>query len=116
MITGQRISKELCEALGLPKSTRGFTLRCYTDEAVSVECEYYPSGSFQTELARYRLVPADSMPPGATIDFDAWQRGRTQRAHREFMDRTSRLPPCVRRTYSAEEIAKFYGISHGGID
>jgi hypothetical protein len=49
-------------------------------------------------------------------DFDAWLAARTERAHREYMERTSRLPMSARRTYSADEIAKFYGISHGGID
>ncbi len=115
MITGQQISKELCDALGLPKYTRGFTLRCYTGEAVTVECEYYPSGSFQAELARYHLVPTES-GVAARFDFDAWMRHRTEQSHRSYMERTARLPPCVRRTYSADEIAKFYGISHGGID
>jgi len=26
--------------------------------------------------------------------FDAWMRARTEHAHREFMERTSNLPPC----------------------
>ena len=51
-----------------------------------------------------------------TFNFDAWMRERVESAHKEFMSRTSHLPPCARRTYSADEIAKFYGISHGGID
>jgi hypothetical protein len=48
--------------------------------------------------------------------FDVWMHDRNERAHREYMERTSRLPPCVRRTYTAAEIAEFYGVSHGGID
>jgi hypothetical protein len=115
MITGQQISKELCAALGLPKYTRGFTLRCYTDEIVTVECEYYPDGSFQTELARYRLTPSEGSA-AARFDFDGWMRDRVGRAHREYMERTSRLPPCAPLVYPPDQIAKFYGISHGGID
>ena len=57
MITGEMISKNLCTALGLPPMTRGFALRCYTGKPVTVECEYYPHGSFQTALAQYHLVP-----------------------------------------------------------
>ena len=112
---GQQISKELGDALGLPPMTRGFTLRCFTGEVVTVECEYYPTGAFQTALAKYNLTPAVEAGP-VGFDFDAWIRDRTEHAHRAYMERTTRLPPCIRRTYSAEEIAKFYGISHGGID
>jgi len=50
------------------------------------------------------------------FDFDGWMRERVARAHRDHMERTSRLPPCARRVYEPDEIAKFYGISHGGID
>lgn len=115
MIAGNQISKDLCDALGLPPMTRGFTLRCYTGEIVTVECEYYPTGAFQTALSKYNLLPAvDAEPAG--FDFDAWMMDRTERAHRDFMHRTSRLPPCIRRTYSPDEIAQFYRISLGGID
>lgn len=50
------------------------------------------------------------------VDFDAWMRNRTDEAHREFMERTSRLPPCAPLVYPPDQIAKFYSISHGGID
>jgi hypothetical protein len=116
MIAGCQISKELCDALGLPKHTRGFTLRCYGDELVTVECEYYPDGSFQTALAQYHLVPRTEAPTAGRFDFEAWMRERTERAHREHMQRTSRLPACAPRVYPPDQIAKFYGISHGGID
>lgn len=116
MIVGQQISKELQDALGLPKHTLGFTLRCYSDEIVTVECEYYPDGSFQSALAHYNLVPCAVDQQAPRLDFDAWMAARTERAHRAYMERTSRLPPCIRRTYSTEEIAQFYGVSHGGID
>lgn len=111
MITGQQIGKELCDALGLPKFTRGFTLRCYTGEVVTVECEYYPEGSFQTALAQYHLVPRTEAPPAADeFTFNAWMRERTERAHREFMERTSRQLRCDWRT---EDIARYMGAPLG---
>lgn len=93
MIMGHQISQALLDALNLPPMVRGFTLRCYSGEAVTVECEYYPTGAFQTELARYHLVPTQQAP-AAPIHFDAWLSQHTERAHREFMERTSRRLPC----------------------
>lgn len=113
---GHQISKDLCDALGLPRLTRGFTLRCYSGEPVTVECEYYPAGGFQTALAQYQLVPCTETPTAGRFDFETWMRERTERAHREHMDRTSRLPACAPRVYRPDQIAQFYGISHGGID
>lgn len=115
---GHQIGRQLVEALGLPKNTSGFTLRCYANEVVSVTCEYWPEDfGLAKALAKYNLVAVGgTLPTLRDFDFDAWMRDRTERAHREHMERTSRLPPCIRRTYSAEEIAKFYGVSHGGID
>jgi hypothetical protein len=108
MIAGHQISKELCDALGLPKLTRGFTLRCYTGELVSVECEYYPDSSFQLALAQYHLVPRDGAPlADAPFDFGAWMRERTECAHREFMERTSRRLPC---DWTTEEIARYFRV------
>jgi hypothetical protein len=66
------------------------------------------------------LCCAPAPTPGANVaedgDFDVWLRERNEYAHREYMHRTSRLPICARLTYTADEITKFYGISHGGID
>lgn len=59
--------RRMCEILGLPKATRGFELRCYCDELVSVKCEYYPTKKqceqlaifFQEyELHQLHLIPA----------------------------------------------------------
>jgi hypothetical protein len=61
-------------------------------------------------------VAASEAHPAESMGFDVWLRERKEQSHREYMHRTSRLPPCIRRTYSADEIAEFYGISHGGID
>jgi hypothetical protein len=109
MIAGHQISKELCDALGLPKLTHGFTLRCYVGEPVSVECEYYPSDDFQLALARYRLIAVGGdypTPRPKPFGYDTWMRERTERAHREFMERTSRRLP---RDRAIEEIARYMG-------
>jgi hypothetical protein len=64
------------------------------------------------------FVTAPDLDAGSTRDksFDVWMRDRNERAHREYMERTSRLPPCAPLVYPPDQIAKFYGISHGGID
>jgi hypothetical protein len=110
MIDGHQISKELCDALGLPKLTRGFTLRCYVGEPVTVECEYYPASDFQLALARYRLIAVGGdlpTPSPKPFNFDAWLRDRTESAHREFMGRTSRRLPC---DWTTEEIARYFRV------
>ena len=110
MILGHQISKELCDALGLPKQTRGFTLRCYTGEPVTIECEYYPDGGFQTALAQYHLVPrAGERQAAAPFNYDAWMRERTERVHSEFMERTAALPRCDGRVSLAERLARYFG-------
>jgi hypothetical protein len=92
-LMGQEIGKQLCAALGLPKNTVGFTLRCYALELVTVECEYYPEGKLLTSaLAQFtlepRAVPAeDERHPSEVIGFDAWMRERTQAAHAAYMGR-----------------------------
>lgn len=96
-VAGHQIGKALCDALGLPKHTKGFTLRCYTGEILTVDCEYYPdlSASLATELAMFNLVrkPEPVQAPVApSLDFDAWMKERTERAHGYFMWRTARLP------------------------
>jgi len=106
MILGQQISKELQDALGLPKHTVGFTLRAYANEMVTVECEYCPNGSFQSALARYHLVPRDDARAAETFNYDAWRADRTERAHREFMERTSRRLPC---DWTTDEIRRYFG-------
>jgi hypothetical protein len=117
MIVGNQISKGLLDALGLPEMTRGFTLRCFSGEIVTVECEYYPHGSFETALAQYTLTPRAEPRRAAPIDFDAWMKARTDHAHRDYMQRISSLPAGRdRRPPSTEEIARYHGISHGGID
>lgn len=87
-VTGQQIGSALCDALGLPKHTRGFTLRCYTGEAVTVECEYYPDidkGSITLAMAEYELMRKDAPAQVEPIHFEAWMRERTERAHAAYM-------------------------------
>lgn len=88
------IGSALAKALGLPPRTRGFTLRCYVDEVVTVECEYFPdiNISAATELARYTVVrtgPAkqEQAPEQPVQHFDDWMRERTEQAHAEYMAR-----------------------------
>lgn len=110
MILGHQIGAGLIKALGLPKFTRSFTLHCDAGEAVTVSCVYYPEdGGIVPALAVYDLVerPAPSLTAqSAPIHFDAWMGDRTERAHREFMERTRNLPPC---DTSIEGIARYMG-------
>lgn len=97
-LLGHQIGGKLCKALGLPKNTIGFTLRCRAGELVSVECEYLPEGSFDSAFAQFELVrKVESAPPEQPrADFDTWYRERQERAHRRFMVRTSGLQPLER--------------------
>ena len=112
MIVGHQISQELLSALGLPMHTCSFTLRCEADKIVTVECEYYPGGSFQAALAQYYMVPrpvetAAPQHPAEIRGYDAWLRERTERAHAEFMERTSRRLRC---DWSTEDVARYLGV------
>ena len=42
LISGRILGDRLKDMMGLPKNTRGFELRCYVNEIVTVKCEYYP--------------------------------------------------------------------------
>lgn len=58
-VLGHQIGKALCDALGLPKGTTGFTLRVKHDCIVSIECEYYPNidaGDLTRALMEFELV------------------------------------------------------------
>lgn len=126
-IFGHEIGQALCDALGLPKRTVAFTLRCRAMEAVQVECEYYPedAGAIRSALMEYELVPRraawsetpaepdPSVPaPGVeTMGYDAWLKARTDAAHAEFMKRTSRHLWCDWRAVATPaDIAAIYGI------
>ena len=116
MILGQQISKELCAAFGLPPMTRGFTLRCYTGQPVTIECEYYPHGSFETALAQYHLTPSADATITPRPDFDAIMRQRTEQAHREFMRRTSCLPAGRDLRPTPKQVMEFHCGAIGFID
>lgn len=42
---GQDVGQKLIELLCLPEGTTGFTLRCYMDEIVTVQCDFAPDCS-----------------------------------------------------------------------
>jgi len=113
MILGHQIGADLVKALGLPKFTRSFTLHCDAGEAVTVSCVYYPEdGGIVPALAIYDLAerPAQSSAAKpAQIHFDTWMRDRTDRAHREFMLRTSSLPRCDSRESLSDMIERYLG-------
>lgn len=60
----------LMDALGLPKHTQSFELRCAVDEAATVRCAYFPQADgvegFDPKplLAQYKLVPANVATQG----------------------------------------------------
>lgn len=87
--------------LGLPDRCVSFELSMRAgDVGVMVTCEHFVAldtpGIKQLErvLSEYELArkPApvlDEADDAKVIDFDAWMRDRTERAHREYMKRTS---------------------------
>ena len=92
-ILGQDIGPSLIKALGLPKQTVWFELRCAVNEIVTVKCEYWPEGdpfAISAVLAEYELVQRENVPVDA-IGFDAWLRARTNAAHDTMMQRHSGL-------------------------
>lgn len=56
---GHNVGDKLKFALGLPAHTKGFEIRCYVNEIVTIKCEYYPEieGIIQLEtvLKEYEL-------------------------------------------------------------
>lgn len=94
MILGRHIGPALVEALGLPRNTAWFELRCAVDEAVTVKCEYYPAGSdgLATVFAQYQLVHRDGpeLQSDHLESFDAWIAMRNDIAHKAFMIESGR--------------------------
>lgn len=109
---GRQIGQELCDALGLPKNTIGFTLRVYANEIVTVSCEYAPDDpGIVRLLGKFDLVQRDSAPDATEpLHYDTWLRERTERAHAEFMRRTSRR---LMRDLSSDEIEAYMGGAMG---
>lgn len=90
--------------LGLPNQCVSFELSVRAGHVVTVTCEHYVAldapGLKQLEsvFSEYELVHkpapeglADDHAEFHVVDFDAWMRDRTERAHREFMARTAQL-------------------------
>jgi hypothetical protein len=59
-----------------------------------------------THIAVDDEAAPQSKPVDASVHFDAWMRERTERAHREFMERTSRRLPCDATT---ADITRYMG-------
>ena len=108
IVTPIQIYPALQALLGLPERCASFELSVRPGTfGVTVTCEHYvaldAAGIKQLEsvFSQYELVhrpaPDDAPDDSAefhVVDFDAWMRDRTERAHREFMDRTARALPC----------------------
>lgn len=91
IVAGHQIGKALCEALGLPKLTRSFELRCAVDEAVTVKCEYYPevdAMQLEAALAEFEVYRRDKP---VKVDFDAWLRAEKDAAHAAMLARHATL-------------------------
>jgi len=60
------------------------------------------------DIALTHIVNLESVDPDSVeaLGFDAWMVRRTEQAHREFMERTSRRLPC---DASTEEVARYMG-------
>ncbi len=96
-VTPSQIYPALKALLGLPDMCTKFELRVSCNDIVTVACEYYlgtdAKGIAQLEamLGEYELVRREEVAPHSAeaMGFDAWMRERTERAHAEFMARTS---------------------------
>lgn len=103
IVTPHQIYPALQALLGLPDHCVSFELRVAAGQVgVTVTCEHYVAldapGLKQLEsvFSEYELVrnPAPDEAPDDSaefhvLDFDAWMHERTERAHAEFMQRTS---------------------------
>lgn len=109
IVTPIQIYPALRSLLGLPEHCLSFDLSVRHDQiGVTVTCEHFvaldTAGLKQLEsvFSHYDLVhrPVPAIESAAdsdefrVVDFDAWIRDRTERAHREFMDRTARALSC----------------------
>ncbi|PUA17280.1 hypothetical protein C7W93_15220 [Glaciimonas sp. PCH181] len=100
-ILGCEIGPDLINALGLPRHTRSFELRCAVDEIVTVKCEYYLEGDARTIIAalvEYELVQRKGLPIDA-IGFDAWMHAHANAAHDAMVRRHSELSQMDARLF-----------------
>jgi len=73
---------------------------------------YVPSGvkvmvlDSTVSLTHIAGPQAEHEPVAGALDFDAWMRERTERAHSAFMERTSRRLPC---DWTTEDVARYMG-------
>ena len=64
------------------------------------------------EIARAFAMPRHLLrdpAPRVHVHFDTWLKQRTERAHREFMERTASLPRCDGRESLAEKLKRYFG-------
>jgi hypothetical protein len=96
-VTAVQIYPALQALLGLPDMCTKFELRVSCSDIVTVACEYYPNldtngiAQLTAVFGEYELVRRGKVAPhpAEAMGFDAWMRQRTERAHAEFMARTS---------------------------
>lgn len=104
IVTPNQIYPALQALLGLPEHCLSFDLSVRHDQiGVTVTCEHFVAldtdglKQLKSVLSQFELKHRPAPDDGAefhVVDFDAWMRDRTERAHREFMDRTARALPC----------------------
>ena len=74
MSSGHPFVLALMDALGLPKETMSFELRCKVGEPVTVSCTYLPRAGCtdgfdpKPQLAQYKLVPAHAVALPDPVD------------------------------------------------
>src|SRR5579872_1379744 len=110
-ISSHDIGPSLIKALGLPKRTVSFELRCAVDEFVTVQCKYHPDldgDCLELLLSNYALYAVGGtvsvqpprlmgdaittgIMPADAIGFDAWLLARNNAAHDAMVQRHSRL-------------------------
>lgn len=92
-IMGQQIGQKLIDALGLPKNTVSFELRCAVNEAVTVRCEYFPEGeeAIDTLINDYQLIAVGGTIRPKKPSFDEWLRAKNEAAHKAMIQRHADL-------------------------
>ncbi|MCA3183933.1 hypothetical protein [Cupriavidus sp.] len=99
--TGNPFVLALQDALGLPKTTQWFELRCAVDEAVVVRCAYLPRADgvegFDARplIAEYRLVPASAVTLGDPAEAFGDELDGTDPIPRAMPARQSAVSPAA---------------------
>lgn len=56
MISGHDIGMDVVKAMKLPERTKGFVLRAYVDEIVTMDVEYLPTDEILPVLKRFMVM------------------------------------------------------------